>query len=190
MEESESLGLHFGIFAAVFVVQYQERKSWICRSRNRRKKPRMTGAIKIFRKHALAAVIFSGVVIGNPGCRIPELCRPDQGKPLPETFNGQVNWENSACVELHEFFNDPLLTGLVDQALVDNQELKILAQDIRIANNEVLARRGAYFPFVFFGARAGAEKSGEFTREGAVESNLMASGKSFPDPLLDFLTHE
>ena len=112
---------------------------------------------------------------------------------MPETFNGpqssirEVSLENSACVDLQEFFNDPMLTGLIDQALVDNQELKILAQDIRIANNEVYARRGAYLPFVFFGARAGAEKSGEFTREGAVESNLLASGKSFPDPLPDFL---
>ncbi|MEI7462368.1 MAG: efflux transporter outer membrane subunit [Pirellula sp.] len=142
---------------------------------------------RALRKRALAFAIFTGALFGNPGCRIPELCRPDRAQPMPETFNGEVNWDNSACVELHEFFNDPLLTNLVDQALVDNQELKILAQDIRIANNEVLARRGAYFPFVFFGARAGAEKSGEYTREGAVESNLMASGKSFPDPLPDFL---
>ncbi len=147
----------------------------------------MTEARKKFRGRALATVVFSGVLIGNPGCKIPELCRPDRAKPLPETFNGEVNWENSACVEMHEFFNDPMLTILVDQALVDNLELKILSQDIRIANNEVLARRGAYFPFVFFGARAGTEKSGEFTREGAVESNLLANGKSFPDPLPDFL---
>ena len=147
----------------------------------------MTVARKRFRKHVLATLFFLGVVIGNQGCRIPDLCRPDRAKPMPETFNGEFNLENSACVELHEFFNDPMLTSLVDQALVDNQELKILAQDIRIANNEVLARRGAYFPFISFGARAGAEKSGEFTREGAVESNLLASGKSFPDPLPDFL---
>ncbi len=147
----------------------------------------MTEARKKFRGCTLATVVFSGVLIGNQGCRIPELCHPDRVKPLPETFNGEINWENSACVELHDFFNDPMLTDLVGQALVDNLELKILAQDIRIASNEVLARRGAYFPFVFFGARAGAEKSGDFTREGAVESNLLANGKSFPDPLPDFL---
>ena len=105
---------------------------------------------KRFRKHVLATLFFLGVVIGNQGCRIPDLCRPDRAKPMPETFNGEFNLENSACVELHEFFNDPMLTSLVDQALVDNQELKILAQDIRIANNEVLARRGAYFPFISF----------------------------------------
>ena len=147
----------------------------------------MTVARKQFRKNVLATLLFSGVAIGNPGCRIPELCRPDRANPMPSTFNGEFNGDTSACVELNEFFNDPMLTSLFQQALVDNQELKILAQDIRIANNEVLARRGAYFPFVFFGARAGAEKSGDFTREGAVESNLLASGKSFPDPLPDFL---
>ncbi len=147
----------------------------------------MTEARKKFRGYALATVVFSGVLIGNQGCKIPELCRPDRVKPLPETFNGEINWENSACVELHDFFNDPMLTSLVDQALVDNLELKILAQDIRIANNEVLARRGAYFPFVFFRGGAGLEKPGEYTREGAVESNLTANGKSFPNPLPDFL---
>lgn len=147
----------------------------------------MTEARKKFRGYALATVVFSGVLIGNQGCKIPELCRPDRVKPLPETFNGEMNWENSACVELHDFFNDPMLTSLVDQALVDNLELKILAQDIRIANNEVLARRGAYFPFVFFRGGAGLEKPGEYTREGAVESNLTANGKSFPNPLPDFL---
>ncbi len=145
------------------------------------------------RKIALVAAIVSGLTLTSSGCKIPALCCPDRGKALPETFNGpqsiarEVSLENSACVDLHEFFNDPMLTGLIDQALVDNQELKILAQDIRIANNEVYARRGAYFPFISFGARAGAEKSADFTREGAVESNLMASGKSFPDPLPDFL---
>ena len=147
----------------------------------------MTDAKRNFKKHILTTLLLSGVIVGNPGCRIPELCRPDKANPMPETFNGEVDWENSACVERHEFFNDPRLTSLVDQALVDNQELKILAQDIRIANNEVLARRGAYFPFISLGARAGLEKSGEYTREGAVESNLSANGKSFPDPLPDFL---
>jgi len=80
-----------------------------------------------------------------------------------------------------------MLRSLVDQALLDNQEPEILAQDIRIANNEVYARRGAYFPFISLSARAGAEKSSDYTREGAVESNLLANGKSFPDPLPDFL---
>ena len=54
-----------------------------------------------------------------------------------------------------QFFNDPTLTSLVDQAVVGNQQLKILAQDIAIANNEIMSRRGAYLPFISLGgARA------------------------------------
>jgi len=147
----------------------------------------VTYSTKLLTRRAAAKIIFSGLVLANSGCKIPALCRPDAGKPLPETFNGEFILENSACVELHEFFNDPMLTILVDQALLDNQELKILAQDIRIANNEVIARRGAYFPFISLFARAGVEKPGDYTREGAVEESLTANGKSFPTPLPDFL---
>jgi outer membrane protein TolC len=46
-------------------------------------------------------------------------------------------------------------TSLIDQALASNREVKILAQDVQIAANEILARRGAYLPFVTFGAARG-----------------------------------
>ena len=45
-----------------------------------------------------------------------------------------------------------MLTSLIDQALVRNQELKILTQDIRIASYEILARRGRTFPSSLPGA--------------------------------------
>jgi outer membrane protein, multidrug efflux system len=147
----------------------------------------MSNASRELNRRAFTSILISGVLYSVPGCKIPELCRPDPGKAMPDTFNGEMSLENSACIDLHEFFNDQMLTSLIDTALVDNQELKILAQDIRIANNEVYARRGAYFPFLTFGARAGADKVGDYTREGAVESNLLANGKAFPKPLPDFL---
>lgn len=142
--------------------------------------------VRLSRRTAAGAMV-SGLLAAASGCKIPALCKPDCGHAMPETFNGNTNWDSSACIELNEFFNDPMLTCLVQQALTDNQELKILAQDIRIANNEILARRGAYFPFLTFGARTGIEKSGDYTREGAVESNLLANGRAFPDPLPEFL---
>ncbi len=96
--------------------------------------------------------------------------------------------ENSSQLAWCEFFDDPFLTDLISQALLGNQELKILAEDIQIASNEVLARRGAYLPFVSFGAGAGLEKPSLFTPQGAVEDQLeVLPGKSFPDPLPDFL---
>lgn len=96
--------------------------------------------------------------------------------------------ETSACLPVSAFYNDPYLLSLISQALVGNQELRILSEEIQIAQNESYARSGAYRPFVTLGARAGVEKPGRHTRQGAVEDQLqVAPGKRFPDPLPDFL---
>ncbi len=108
--------------------------------------------------------------------------------PIDGLIYGNTNYDNSAHLSQYEFFNDPALTGLIAEAMVGNQELKILAQEIRIACLEVQARSGEYLPFVTLGGRAGLEKSGRHTRAGAVEESLnVANGKAFPDPLPDFL---
>jgi outer membrane protein, multidrug efflux system len=67
---------------------------------------------------------------------------------LREDVNGATTPGNSSQVGIEEFFNDPALISFIDQALVGNQELRILNEDVRIASNDVLARRGAYRPFV------------------------------------------
>lgn len=96
--------------------------------------------------------------------------------------------ENSAQLSRYDFFNDPVLTGLIEQALTGNQELRMLSEEIRIASLEVQARSGEYLPFATLGAGAAIEKPGRFTREGAVEEQLeVAPGKGFPEPLPDFL---
>lgn len=144
---------------------------------------------------ALRAVIVSALLLTIPACRIPGLRGAKHGNTTPDYFNvksdaatdGEIIEESSGQIELHQFFNDPMLTSLIDQAFVDNQELKILAEDIQIARNEVYKRRGAYLPFAFLGGRAGLDKPGAFTRAGAVEDNLTARGHSFPEPLPEFL---
>ena len=93
-----------------------------------------------------------------------------------------------ACMPRDAFYADPYLSGLIAQALVGNQELRILSEEIRIASNEAYSRSGEYRPFVSLGATAGLDKVGQHTREGAVEENLpVAPGQPFPDPLGDFL---
>ncbi len=105
-----------------------------------------------------------------------------------DSFDRANSLENSVQIGWQGFFDDPYLIGLIDLALTDNQELKILAEEIQIACNETYARSGEYRPFVSLGARAGIEKSGRHTRNGAVEEQLdVASGKAFPDPLPNFL---
>src|SRR5579864_6617688 len=98
------------------------------------------------KKRAIAIAFVCSFLLVLPSC-IPNLRKPDPVPPLPEDFNGATSSENSAQVRIEEFFDDPTLTGLIDQALVGNQELRILNENVQIASNEVLARRGAYLPF-------------------------------------------
>lgn len=72
---------------------------------------------------------------------------------------GQQSWR--------EFFTDPQLTGLIDTALENNQELNARIQEIIIAQNEVSARKGEYMPKLSAGAGAGLEKVGKYTSQGA-----------------------
>ena len=77
-----------------------------------------------------------------------------------------------------------MLSSLIDQALVGNQELKILGEDVQIASNEILARPGAYLPFVTLGAGAGLNKYSSFTLPGAgIRDDPYRPGKFFPNPL-------
>ncbi len=138
--------------------------------------------------YVIRLVLISGALLVLPSCGIPQLRCAKPAQPTPDTFNGMSNTESPPQLQWCEFFSDPNLTSLIGQALVDNQELRILNEDIQIASNEVLSRRGEYLPFVTFGSRAGLEKSSRFTRDGAVEDQLfVAPGKRFPEPLPNFL---
>ncbi|HWB00220.1 MAG TPA: TolC family protein, partial [Pirellulales bacterium] len=69
-----------------------------------------------------------------------------------------------------------------------NQNLRILLENIQIASNEILRRRGAYLPFVTAGAGASLNKYSYYTIEGADNlENTYPGGGSFPVPLPDFL---
>jgi NodT family efflux transporter outer membrane factor (OMF) lipoprotein len=151
-------------------------------------KPLVRSSNTKHKKNAVAIAIACSILLVLPGCGIPQLLQPKPGPVLPQSFNGATTPENSSQVPTAEFFNDPNLIGLIDQALFGNQELRILAQDIAIANNEVLRRRGTYLPFVTFGAGASLDKLSTFTPQGADLSQIVSPvGQPFPNPLPNFL---
>ena len=137
---------------------------------------------------ALRATLACSSALLMSSCGIPGLRGACPSRSVPSDFNGVTTSQSSACVGFDEFFSDPTLTDLILTGLGGNQELRILYEEVQIANNEVLKRSGAYLPFVTLGTRAGLEKSSRFTRNGAVETQLLgAPGKGFPDPLPNFL---
>ncbi|HEX4131725.1 MAG TPA: TolC family protein [Pirellulales bacterium] len=125
---------------------------------------------------------------------IPKLRPPSPGNSepqnynLPQNFNGTAPAENTGELSTTEFFNDPTLASLINQALVGNQQLKILNEDIAIANNEIWRRMGAYLPFVSLGAGASLTKYSANTIEGADNlQDITPQGGPFPSPYPDFM---
>jgi NodT family efflux transporter outer membrane factor (OMF) lipoprotein len=136
----------------------------------------------------LSTAFVAGFLLSISACAIPALQRADPAPVVPVRINGVTSLENSSYIDYREFFDDQVLVGLIDQSLTGNQELKILTQDIRIAQNELMARRGAILPFISLGAGASAEKPSLYTPMGAVEDQLQpVPGVSFPEPLPNFL---
>ncbi|PQO39532.1 TolC family protein [Bremerella cremea] len=136
------------------------------------------------KQHLIASAIASAMLMVLSGCAIPQLCCPQPGPAMPGDFNGKSDAENSAQVGIDNFFNDPVLTQLIYEGLASNQELKIRNQEVQVARNEILARRGAYLPFVSVGARGGFDRTSRYTPLGAAEDQLTyPGGGRFPDPL-------
>jgi len=103
---------------------------------------------------------------------------------LPTAFTDRSeSTQPTEVAKRGDFFNDEHLLGLIEEALRNNQELKIVTQEITIANAEVKGRKGEYLPFMRLGAGFDAEKVGRFTRNGAVEHELTLEGEEFPEPL-------
>jgi multidrug efflux system outer membrane protein len=140
-------------------------------------------------RHTARVLAAGGGLFALAGCHLPALKGPEPtaAAAVPADFNGTSTADSSARLRVEEFFTDPLLVSLIGEAVANNLDLKILAQDIDIAAFELLARRGAILPQVSVRATAGVERSSKFTRDGAVEENLTVDGRRLPSPLPDFL---
>lgn len=129
-------------------------------------------------------------------CAIPALVQKKANKSVPSHYTNLKNADNtlvvqdstnSAHLKWEEFFSDPYLTTLIDSALTNNQEWNIIREEIRIAKNEVLDKKGAYLPFVDVGGLAGIDKVGRYTSQGASdEANEIVPGMKVPEHLGNF----
>src|SRR5258708_2895954 len=95
-------------------------------------------------KHVLARATACSMLLVLPSCGIPCLRQAEPGPGLPASIYARTRFDAPAQFGIKEFFNDPVLTCLIDQALVGNRELKILNEEVQIAGAEVLARQGGF----------------------------------------------
>ncbi|WP_426791552.1 TolC family protein [Sphingobacterium sp. WOUb80] len=122
------------------------------------------------------------------GCKVPKATQIQENKFVPQQFTDTDKSDtiNSASVKWREFFTDPNLVVLIDTALKNNQELNVTLQELAIAKNDILLRKGALKPTVGLRAGGGVEKVGRYTSQGAGDASTeIAPGKEMPDPLGD-----
>ncbi|AUD00889.1 TolC family protein [Spirosoma pollinicola] len=105
----------------------------------------------------------------NAACNVPRLVQKTENKSVPVSFYNSQDSTNSAQATWRAYFTDSNLATLIDSALYNNQELNITLQEIQVSNNEVLARAGAYKPFVSLGGGAGIDKVSRYTSQGAAD---------------------
>ena len=139
-------------------------------------------------KHSKSLLVGIIMMVGLYSC-VPTREIRDENVSVPESYQNQYSdTTNTGLVEWRSFFKDPNLVALIDSALVKNQELNIMLQQVDMAKNRIQAKKGEYLPFVNLQAGAEVEKVGEYTRNGAVEKNLeVKEGEEFPEPLTNYM---
>jgi outer membrane protein, multidrug efflux system len=137
----------------------------------------------------LAAIALS---LSLYGCKAPvaSVMTDTVKSALPGNFAQaapQDSTQNSGITPWREFFTDPNLVSLIEEALRNNQDLLIALQEIEIAKSDVMAKKGSLAPSVGYSAGASVSKAGRYTSEGAGDATTeIKPGKSMPDPLMDY----
>lgn len=135
----------------------------------------------------LIAAIGYTIIIG--GCGIPKYINTPEAPIIPNTFYSLKDSTNLNAIDWHIYFKDAKLIALIEMALQHNQELQIMKEEIKIANNEVKSRKGEYLPSVNLQAGLGLDKKSEYTLNGKLEKTLeIIDGKENPKPLGEVLT--
>jgi len=121
-------------------------------------------------------------------CKTPNLVQKTVNKTVPQTYANSADTAKKELITWKEYFTDLYLIDLIDSALVKNQELNIILQEIAISHNEVRVRKGEYLPFINLQAGADLEKVGRYTRQGANDANTdIKRGRKMPDPLSNLM---
>ncbi len=142
------------------------------------------------KQNTLLECVSMTLFMGFQQCVVPPYVQRSENRKTPEQYANSTSNDtiNSADIKWQEFFSDTTLIRLIEIALDNNQELNILTQEIRMAQNEVRFKKAQYLPFLGLMASASLDKPGRYTFNGAVEENvLLTEDKKFPDPFSNLL---
>lgn len=108
-----------------------------------------------------------GAAIIVSGCSIPKKVAQKEFSGLPGTFNDTASNANSlARLTYDKFFNDTLLIQVIDNVVRHNFDHRIAIEQLKIAEAQLLVRKGALLPNVQAGLNASGTRYGRHTIEG------------------------
>lgn len=122
------------------------------------------------------------------GCKTPQPTTGfDATAKLPKVYEQVHDTVNDALIPWRHFFTDDKLVGLIEEALVNNQDLLITLQEIEVAKSELMYKKGKLAPTVSAKVGAGLDKVGRYTSAGAGDAATdIRPGQKMPDPLADY----
>lgn len=148
-------------------------------------------------KIVTAAFYLGSVVVATwllNACVAPKSKTREPKRLLPGTYNYhsadslwvKFDTSNAEVIPWKEYFNDPLLVALIDSALKNQQELKIMEQEIIAGINKARFQKAFYLPLAQIYTGLAADKPSKYTRTGVIDEQLpIINGKANPAPLGD-----
>lgn len=121
-------------------------------------------------------------------CKVPAITGKQENKSTPGRYSNSLDTTNSATIKWRAYFTDPNLIAIIDTALLNNQELNIMLQEIEMSKNEIMARKGEYLPFVNLGIGAGTVKAGKYSWDGFSEEDLKENPDKGPKYIGEFFS--
>ena len=91
-------------------------------------------------KHSKSLLVGIIAMVALYSC-VPTREIRDENVTVPEVYQNQSSdTTNTGLLEWRSFFKDPNLIALIDSALVKNQELNIMLQQVDMAQNRIQAK--------------------------------------------------
>lgn len=126
-------------------------------------------------------------LLAGAGCTAPRATQADRAFDLPASYGSPADTTAAELTARTLFYTSPYLSALIDTVLVNNYDLMMATQRIRMSNAMVRQSRAPLFPQVNAAVVPSMRKFGLYTMDGA--GNIVTdieTGKVVPTDLPDF----
>jgi NodT family efflux transporter outer membrane factor (OMF) lipoprotein len=121
------------------------------------------------------------------GCKPLKTAQNNKVKKIPESYKSTVDSINSANINWKNYFSDPILIALIEEAITDNLDLLTALQKIEITRASFQQSKGGMLPTISAGISSSLRRFGLYTMDGAGNiSTYITEGQIVPINLPDY----